>query len=280
MVRPEHDVSAYLEHRVLLMLLVTVSLGLGWVLLPFYGTILWGSIIALLFAPVHRRLLARLAGRRTPAALLTLLIAVVIVIVPFAIVSAMLAREAMLVYERVQSGQWSPALYFEHVFGALPPSMMALLDRFGLADFDTLQRRLSASLVQGSQWIAMHALRIGLGTFEFVADLFITAYIAFFLIRDGNNLVRVIRRAIPLADEDKKELVDKFATVIRATVKGDLLVMAIQGALGGFDRELREGLPGFRDPPFLDSRPARDPLIGGVDHFLEVLVGQDPGGNG
>ena len=33
------------------LLLVAVSLALGWILLPFYGTILWGAIIALLFAP-------------------------------------------------------------------------------------------------------------------------------------------------------------------------------------------------------------------------------------
>ena len=46
-------------------------------------------------------------------------------------------------------------------------------------------------------------------------------------------LARAVRRAIPLAPEHKKELVDKFATVIRATVKGNLLVAAIQGALGG-----------------------------------------------
>lgn len=233
MTRPDENVSAYLENRALLLLLVTVSLALGWILLPFYGTILWACIIALLFAPVYRWLLRRLNRRRTPAALLTLLIAVVIVIVPFAIVSAALAREAMLVYERVQSGVWSPALYFHRLFDALPASVMALLDRFGLAEFDVLQRRLTAGVAQGSQFIATRAFSIGQGTFEFVADLFITAYIAFFLIRDGKAVVRAVRRAIPLAPEHKKELVDKFATVIRATVKGSLLVAAIQGALGG-----------------------------------------------
>jgi predicted PurR-regulated permease PerM len=232
--KPSDDrVSAYLENRALLLLLGTVSLALGWILLPFYGTILWACIIALLFAPVYRWLLRRLNRRRTPAALLTLLIAVVIVIVPFAIVSAALAREAMLVYERVQTGAWSPALYFHRLFDALPDWTRALLDRFGLAEFDVLQRRLTAGVAQGSQFIATRAFSIGQGTFEFVADLFITAYIAFFLIRDGKAVVRALRRAIPLAPEHKKELVDKFATVVRATVKGSLLVAAIQGALGG-----------------------------------------------
>ncbi len=233
MVQSDENVSAYLENRALLLLLVTVSLAFGWILLPFSGTILWASVIGLLFAPVYRRLLLRMRGKRTPAALVTLLIAVVIVIVPFAIVSTALAREAMLVYDRLQSGEWNPALYFHRVFDALPAWMMALLDRFGLADFDTLQRRLTAVVAQGSQFIATRALGIGQVTFKFVADLFITVYIAFFLIRDGVSLARAVRRAIPLSSEHKNELVDKFAAVIRATIKGNLLVAAIQGALGG-----------------------------------------------
>jgi len=108
-----------------------------------------------------------------------------------------------------------------------------VLDRFGLIDFDTLQRRLVAALTLGSQFIASRALGIGQDTFEFVAGLFITLYLAFFLVRDGEALLRDLRRAIPLAPEHTHDLLDKFTTVLRATVKGNLLVAAIQGALGG-----------------------------------------------
>ena len=73
--------SVPIETRALLLLLVTVSIALGWILLPFYGTIMWGVIIALLFAPLNRRLQQRLKGRRTPAALLTLAIVLVIVVI-------------------------------------------------------------------------------------------------------------------------------------------------------------------------------------------------------
>ena len=233
MVRPDDNVSAYLENRALPLLLITVSLAFGWILLPFYGAILWGCVIALLFAPVYRWLLLHMKHKRTPAALLTLAIALVMVIVPFAIVSAALTHEAMLVYNRVQAGQWNPALYFHRLFDALPDSMMVLLDRFGLANFDTLQRRLTAAVTEGSQFVATRAFSIGQGTFGFVINLFVTTYIAFFLIRDGEALARTMRHAIPLAPDHKKELVAKFATVIRATVKGSLLVAAIQGVLGG-----------------------------------------------
>ena len=221
------------EHRALLWLLGAVSLAFGWILLPFYGTVLWGAIIALLFAPLYRGLLLRLGRRRTPAALLTLAIVVLLVILPAAAIAAAMGREAAQLVQRLQSGELNPSLYFHGVFDGLPDGVTALLDRVGLVDFPTLERRLLAGLAQASQFIATRALSIGQNTFEFVASLFITLYLAFFFIRDGEPLARVVRRAIPLAPAHKEELLAKFATVIRATVKGNLLVAAIQGALGG-----------------------------------------------
>lgn len=229
---PENP-HAYLENRALLLLLVAVSVALGWILQPFYGAILWGVVIALLFTPLHRWLLARVKQRRTLAAVLTLLFVLVIVVLPLAFIAATLVREAALVYERLQSGELNPTYFFRGVFNRLPEWMAAWLDRFGLADFSALQRRLSVALTQGSQFIATQALSIGQNTFEFVASTFITLYLAFFLIRDGDKVLCTVGEAVPLAAAHKQELLDKFTTVIRATVKGNLLVAAIQGALGG-----------------------------------------------
>lgn len=219
--------------RALGVLVFAISIALGWILLPFYGTLLWAAIIALLFLPLYRWLLGRLKQKRSLAALLTLMVVLLIVIVPFALLSASLAREAALIYERIQSGELNPALYFREVFAALPNWIGSLLDRFGLVNFDVLQRRLTAVLAQGSQFLATQALNVGQITFEFVANLFITLYLAFFLIRDGESVVDALQRAIPLASAQKQELLEKITTVIRATIKGTLLVAAIQGALGG-----------------------------------------------
>ena len=230
---PDELPSGHPGNRPLLLLLVAVSLALGWILLPFYGSLMWGSIIAMLFAPVQRRLVMRFGGRRIPAALVTLAIVLLIVIVPLIIALAALASEATLVYQRIESGEWKPALYLRGLFDALPDWMTTLLGRFDLADFDTVERRLAAGLARASQLIATHALGIGQDMVHFVASLFITLYLAFFLIRDGDRAVRAIRRAIPLAHAHRQELIEKFSTVIRATVRGSLLVAAIQGLLGG-----------------------------------------------
>ena len=187
----------------------------------------------MLFEPLYRWLLRRLRQRRVPTALLTLLIVLVIVILPLALVAATMAREAALAVQRLQSGELNPALYFRSVFDALPAWMISLLERLGVGNFDALQRWLSTALAQASQVVATQALRIGHDTFDFIVGLFLALYLAFFLIRDGQAITLSVHRALPLAPQHQQELLDKFTTVIRATVKGNLLVAAIQGALGG-----------------------------------------------
>ena len=58
-------------------------------------------------------------------------------------------------------------------------------------------------------------------------------YLMFFFLRDGAALSRRIREAIPLEEDIKRNILTKFTTVIRATVKGNIVVAMLQGALGG-----------------------------------------------
>ena len=213
--------------------LLAVTAALGWILLPFFGALLWAAVVAQLFMPVQRALLRRLRGRRTLAAALTLSLALVIVIVPAAIISGLLANEAVQVYERLKSGDWDPSQTLRQLFNALPDPVRRLLRSLDVSNFATLQQRLSQGVSQGSQFIATRVFVIGQDTFSFFVDMAITSYVAFFLIRDGEALVRQIRRAVPLPRPLTDELIAKFANVVRATVRGNLLVAAIQGILGG-----------------------------------------------
>lgn len=230
---PRHDPTGSSATWALPLLLIAVTLGFGWILAPVYGAILWAVVIALMFAPLQRGLLRRLKGRATVAALLTMLVVLLVVVLPFVLVTAALANEAAGVYQRIDSGEVNPARVLRQAFAALPDSVTALLQRFGLGDFDDLQRRLTAALAKGSQFIATQAFSVGQNTFEFVIGVFVTLYLAFFLIRDGAAVARLARRAIPLPAAQQQELIDKFSTVIRAAVKGNLVVALVQGLLGG-----------------------------------------------
>ncbi|MDW5442674.1 AI-2E family transporter [Polaromonas sp. SM01] len=226
--------SAALETRFFLILLVAVSLAFFWVLLPFYGAVFWGMILALLFKPLFLRLLKSMRGRRTWAALATVAIILVLVILPLTLVVAMLVQEAAALFQRMQSGELNFNAYVQQVYGALPAWASSALDRFGLRDTGLIMERLAASMSKASQFIATQALSIGQNTFDLVVSFFIMLYLLFFFLRDGADLSRRIREAVPLEADIKRDLASKFVTVIRATVKGNVVVALIQGALGGF----------------------------------------------
>ncbi len=222
-----------LANRAILTLLAAVSAAMVVILLPFYTAIMWGVILALLFTPLYNWMLVKLGRQPTLAALCTMLVVILIVVLPATLIMIALAQEASGIYTRLESGELKPAVYFRHIFDQLPNWITAVLDRLGLVNFPTLQRRVTAAMSQGSQFVATQVFNMGQNTFEFVVSLFIALYLAFFLIRDGKSVMRAIGRAMPLAPIHKQLLWEKFSTVVRATVKGNLLVAAIQGALGG-----------------------------------------------
>jgi predicted PurR-regulated permease PerM len=214
-------------------LLVFVTGLVLWVMAPFYGTILWAFVIALVFAPVFRFLLSVTKGRNNISAAMTVALVFIMVVLPLVLITASLANEIALFVADVQTGKVNPTRYFQEIFDALPKWASQLLERFGLVNFATLQKRLTDLLVQASQSIAKQALSIGQLTFEFMANVFLTLYLAFFFTKDGEKLSAMIRQFLPLSSKDNRALVIKFNAVVRAVVKGNILVAGIQGLLGG-----------------------------------------------
>ncbi len=215
---------------VLLMVIVTLAFGL--ILWPFWGAVFWGVIIAILFAPLQR-LVVRRIRRRTWAAIATLAIILLIVTPPLLLMVATLVQEGSGVYARIKSGELNFGRYFQEIVGALPPWFTEVMDRFGISNFADIEKRLTSAVAQASQMIATQVLGIGQNTLEFVVSFFIALYLAFFLLRDGPSLALRVKAAIPLDESHKQELARKFATVIRATVKGNIVIAIIQGTLGG-----------------------------------------------
>lgn len=222
-----------LEGKSFLLVLVAVTLAFGLILQPFYGAVFWGMVLAILFTPLYRRVLRATGRRPTLAALCTMGLVIVIVVLPMTFIVTSLVTETASVYKRIQSGELNFALLLQQIFDALPASLVRLLDRFELGNLSALLQQLSALVTKGSQAIATQILSIGQNTFDFMVGFVIMLYLLFFLLRDGAALATRIKDAIPLAPEHKSELFSKFATVVKATVKGNILVAMAQGALGG-----------------------------------------------
>ncbi|RII84014.1 AI-2E family transporter [Neopusillimonas maritima] len=221
-------------YRSFVTLLIVVSLAFGWLLLPYYSAIFWGAVLAVSFSPLHRRITERFPRYPNLSALATLLICLVIVIFPLLVLISALLREGALIYQRLESGELSLGLYYERIVDALPDSVHQLLQELGLGDMFSLQEKLSAGALEGSKFIAGQAVNIGQNTAGVLISLGIMLYLLFFLLRDGAHLARTVKLLMPLDDEHKLMLIQKFITVVRATIKGNIVVAATQGALGGF----------------------------------------------
>jgi predicted PurR-regulated permease PerM len=227
------DSESTLQDKALLVLIVAVSVAFAWILWPFYGAILWAVILATVFVPVHRRIRAATQDRRNLAAFVTLLIIITIVLLPLALTAVSLANEASNLYQEVQSGKLDFGKFLQEILDALPAWASGILDRLGVTNVGDVQERLTALLKEGSQFFASQAVIVGQGTANFIISLFIMLYLLYFLLRDGGALSRRIKAAVPLPSEQKRALFDKFTIVIRAMVKGTILVAIVQGALGG-----------------------------------------------
>ena len=222
-----------LQFKSLTVLLLLVTVAFIWILLPFYGAVFWAVILGILFAPMQRRLQQKFGWQRNLTSLCTLGICLVIAILPVIILSVLLVQEGATLYNNIESGQLDIGAYLAQFKHSLPPYFQHLLDRFGMGELNGLREKIVKASMQGSQVLATQAFSFGQGTFEFVVSFGIMLYLLFFFLRDGAELVRKVRTAVPLEESHKRRLQLKFNRVVRATVKGNLVVAVTQGALGG-----------------------------------------------
>lgn len=222
---------AKLETRTFLAMLVGVSLAFVLLMEPFFGPIFWAVAIALIFHPFERMLSRRLGDRPNINALITLFLCITIVVIPVLGLGAALISEGVGLYQKIQAGDIRPGEYIDQVNQSFP-AIQSFLAQFDV-NFGELRDKAVNAFLGGSQILAKQALGIGQNTFQFFLALALMVYVAFFLIRDGQKLVDLLIRALPLGDERERLLFAKFAEVTRATVKGNLLIAIIQGALGG-----------------------------------------------
>ena len=220
-----------LEKITFLMTLVLVSVLFLLLLLPFWGAIFWACIIGLIFSPMYQYLLRIGKPKPNLAALAALFICFVIGIIPSLFVIISFFREGSSLYNRLKSGEFDIADRIDKVQTAFP-IIKNFFDRFDL-DINSIQTQFSDFALTFSGYIAQNALALGQGTLQFFIALGLMLYMTFFMLRDGDKLVEMLVRALPLGNEREYLLFHKFAEVVRATVKGNLLVAAVQGILGG-----------------------------------------------
>ncbi|MNY88349.1 putative inner membrane protein [compost metagenome] len=220
-------------NKTFLLLLAAVSAGFAMILWPFIGAVFWALVLAILFHPLNKKLLHRFPNKPNLTALVTLVLCLLVVILPLVLIGTSVVNETVLIYNRMSSGQLDFGNYFQQINAAMPGWLLQFLERIDLASAREIQDKLSGVAAEAGKLIAGKAMEVGQNTLGFVVSFGVMLYLLFFLLRDGTWLATRIRDAIPMEKEHKQSLIEKFATVIRATIKGNLAVATAQGALGG-----------------------------------------------
>src|SRR3546814_5827669 len=172
--------------------------------------LLWATLAAIMFQPLYQWLLVRMRGGANRAAIASLLIITLSVLVPGFIIGGLIVEEAAGIVLAFQSGDIDISAWFAQIYGALPASARMALSQSGFGDFAELQARLQEFLSESAGLIAQQAVAIGGGVFTFALSLAVGLYVTYFLLRDGKRISTRVLHDLPLEPGIAMVLAAKF----------------------------------------------------------------------
>ena len=220
-----------IERAFFFTLLIIATLAFFGLLNVFLIPIFWAVAFAIVFEPLNHRSAEALGGRGALASAITLVGIVLLVLVPLLLLGVAVAREVSSLMEAIEGGDVDLGAPVRWVRENVPLLFQYSQD-VGL-DVDGLKSRISSFALVAGQWMAGNALQIGQNALQFVVGMTLMLYLLFFFLRDGHVVVDRLVRILPLGDARERHLFQRFAEVVRATIKGTFVIAAVQGAIGG-----------------------------------------------
>lgn len=221
------------ENKTFLALLAGVTILLALILFPYAGPLLWAVIIAIVFDPIQQRLVERWPGKEGRAAGVTLLLVLLLVIIPLLAVGSGVVGEIVNAIAWLRTNPIDLAAMLRDVIEGLPRWLQRLLARTDINELARNQDRLLGGLLGSFNSVATRLLNIGQGAFVFLVQLGVLLYVTFFLLRDGRRIGARALDELPIPPVARAAMASRFIAVIRATIRGGLIVAVLQGLLGG-----------------------------------------------
>lgn len=218
----------WLNERQLHTLVILSAAALGFYLCylltrPFLSSLTMGLVLGLLLLPLHRQI-ERYVSWPSVAALVSVAIAGIVIIVPGLFVAHQLGREAAIgagyLEGLLRNTEWQQA-------AAGYPRVAEVVM--------WLERRLNPAgvLSELATWLTSHSALLLRGSIAQLINGLLTFYLLFYILRDRRQARRLLTSISPLSDAETDEVIRRIADTVHATVYGTIVVAAIQGALGG-----------------------------------------------
>ncbi len=229
--------------------LIGTVLVFGWVLLQFlqhfWAPLGWAAILAFLLHPLHQWLARRLGGRAGYSAGILTGLTPFLIIAPLVSFGIVFAQQVALLIDYLRERRVAtsyPALVenLERV-----PIVGRLVGWLG-TNVSITAEQVEGWLVSGMQSMLKSAAAIGgnlaIGVVGTLVGFFLMLFLLFFLLRDGESMLRHVMRLIPMPSARRTELRNYLSDVTRAVVFGHALTALIQGTLVGIGFAIA-GLP-------------------------------------
>ncbi len=215
---------------VVILLVVFISAVFLSMIRSFLMAIFMAGIFAALSRPVYRRLQRWLGGRRSLASVLTLVLIVLVVLLPLAALTGVVTGQAIKVSQSampwVREQIEQPNAFSEYL------SAIPYYDRIA-PHSELIMRKAGEMVGRVSQFIINHLSSAALGAANFLFMLFTWLYSMYFFLMDGERLLEKILYYLPLEDRDEQQMLERFTSVTRATLKGTAVIGILQGGLSG-----------------------------------------------
>jgi predicted PurR-regulated permease PerM len=194
------------------------------VISPFLSSLAWAAVFAMMFHQVHLQLAARMGPNRS--ALVTTLMAAVLIVAPGVMLVSVLAREVPQVIQYVQQASLVAPERIERLW-----EMARLRSPLPLPEDPT--QLLREGIQRALTFLAPRAGAVVADVLSTLGSLFVMLFALFFLLRVGPRLGRQVRDLLPLPDRERDRLVEETRDLVVASVGVGLLVAAVQGTIGG-----------------------------------------------
>lgn len=212
--------SSRLQASFLLSLLLGISILAFFIFRPYLGAVVVAATFAVIFHPLHRRLLPVLGGRASAAAALTTLCVLIVVILPLAWFGWQLFQEARGVYFEVSD----PDTNFSNALITLAEERIGTF--LPHVDFDQYTE-------QALQWLLQHTGQLFASAAKLGLNIFISLIALFYLLRDGVSIRARLIALSPLQDTHDRLISTRLHGAINSVIKGSLLIALIQGVATG-----------------------------------------------
>jgi predicted PurR-regulated permease PerM len=229
-----NDSSASTDHvRLGFILVVLLLVGAAFLsmIADFLVTLLLAALFAGLLHPPYRWLCRRLGDRPAAAAVVTLVVTLLAIGVPVAGLIGIVAAEAVQVSQQLRP--WVQELMSgDAPLAASLPAWVPYAEQLDPYRESILNKLAEAGSSAGS-WLVGSVSTVTQGTLGFLIAFFVMLYAMFFFLIDGPRLVSALKAHLPLSAEDRDLVVDRGLAVTRASLKGILVIGALQGLLVG-----------------------------------------------